>query len=411
MLYYPKGRYNEMKLKNIKKVMAGTVAGALIVSATACTPISTKAEWAYKDGDNEKAIGVYIYAMYNAYNQAKTFAEKADGYKENESFLDLKITDDDGKEAVASDWIKEKADLTVRQSLFFDKALDEKNATVDEAGYEEQATQDWELGYMYSYYSQMGYGTTPEQEILEPYGISEDSYCELQYITSGKQQKLFDLLYDKGGEKEVSDKDLKAYFDKNYTYYTYFTVPLYEQTTDDSGQQTSKAYNSKKQKSLTNQANSYVKAINSGSSIDDQCEKYLKATKSDAKVSDTVQSGCELLDKDSLESSTIGEDVAKELLEMKNGEAKSVSVGEDDSKTLYVVQKLNAKDGEKEYLTKDDSTRKSVLQNMKKDEFGDYVDKEAKALKCEVNTSVIDNYDPDMFWEEPEETSTTEAAK
>lgn len=400
-----------MKLKNIKKVMAGTVAGALMISATACNPISTKAEWSYRDGDNEKAIGVYIYALYNAYNQAKTFAEKAEGYKENESFLDLKITDDDGKEAVASDWIKEKADLTVRQSLFFDKALDEKNATVDEASYEEQATQDWELGYMYSYYSQMGYGTTPEQELLEPYGISVDSYCELQYITSGKQQKLFDLLYDEGGEKEVADKDLKEYFDNNYTYYTYFTVPLYEQTTDDAGQQTTNAYSSKKQKKLTNQADSYVKAINGGSSIDDQCEKYLKATKSDAKASDTVQKGCELLDKDNLDASNIGEEVAKALVDMKNGEAKTVTVGEDDTKTLYIVQKLNTKDGEKEYLTKDDSTRKSVLQNMKKDEFSDYINKEAKALKCEVNTSVIDKYNPDMFWEEPEETSTTESAQ
>ena len=203
MLYYPKGRYNEMKFKNIKKIMAGTVAGAMMISMAACTPISTKAQWAYKDGNNEKAIGVYIYAMYNAYNQAKTFAEKADGYKENESFLDLKIKDDDGKEAVASDWIKEKADLTVRQSLFIDKTVDERNATVDEASYKDQATQDWELGYMYSYYSQMGYGTTPEQELLEPYGISQDSYCELQYITPAKQQKLFDLLYDKDGEKEV----------------------------------------------------------------------------------------------------------------------------------------------------------------------------------------------------------------
>lgn len=411
MLYYPKGRYNEMKFKNIKKIMAGTVAGAMMISMAACTPISTKAQWAYKDGDNEKAIGVYIYAMYNAYNQAKTFAEKADGYKENESFLDLKIKDDDGKEAVASDWIKEKADLTVRQSLFIDKAVDERNATVDEAAYKDQATQDWELGYMYSYYSQMGYGTTPEQELLEPYGISQDSYCELQYITPAKQQELFDLLYDKDGEKEVSDKELKKYFDDNYTYYTYFTIPLYEQTTDDAGQQTTKAYSSKKQKNLTNQADSYVKAINDGSAIDDQCKKYLKAIKSDAKASDTVQEGCELLDKDNLGASNIGEDVAKELVKLKNGEAKAVTIGEKDSKTVYVVQKLNAKDGEKEYLTKDDSTRKSVLQNMKKDEFSDYINKEAKALKCEVNSSVVDKYDPDMFWEEPEETSATEAAQ
>lgn len=60
MLYYPKGRYNQMNFKNIKKVMAGTVAGAIMVSAAACTPISTKAQWSYKEGKNEKAIGVYI---------------------------------------------------------------------------------------------------------------------------------------------------------------------------------------------------------------------------------------------------------------------------------------------------------------------------------------------------------------
>ena len=154
-----------------------------------------------------------------------------------------------------------------------------------------------------------------------------------------------------------------------------------------------------------------MKAINGGSAIDEQCEKYLKSIKSDAKASDTVQEGCELLDKDNLDASNIGEDVAKELVKLKTGEAKAVTIGEKDSKTVYVVQKLNAKDGEKEYLTKDDSTRKSVLQNMKKDEFGDYINKEAKALKCEVNSSVVDKYDPDMFWEEPEETSTTEPAQ
>ena len=112
-----------------------------------------------------------------------------------------------------------------------------------------------------------------------------------------------------------------------------------------------------------------------------------------------------------MDASTVGEDVAKELVNMKNGEAKAVTIGEKDSKTVYVVQKLDTKDAEKEYLTKDDSTRKSVLQNMKKDEFSDYINDEAKALKCEVNTSVIDKYDPDMFWEDPEETSTTESAQ
>ena len=41
MLSYPKGRYNQMNFKNINKVMGGTVAGAIMVSASACTPIRT----------------------------------------------------------------------------------------------------------------------------------------------------------------------------------------------------------------------------------------------------------------------------------------------------------------------------------------------------------------------------------
>ena len=141
--------------------------------------------------------------------------------------------------------------------------------------------------------------------------------------------------------------------------------------------------------------------------MEDQCTKYLKATKSSSKASDTVQKGCELLDKDNLSSSSIGEDVAKKLVDMKVNEAKAVTIGKDDSKTIYVIQKQNTKDGEKEYLTKDDSTRKNVLQKMKNDDYNKFLQKEAKALKCEVNESVVNKYDPDMFWEKPEETSTT----
>ena len=406
MLYYPKGRYNQMNFKkNIKKIIAGVSAGALIVSATACTPISSSAEWSYKLDKNEKAMGVYIYSLYNAYNQAKTYAEKAEGYDEKESFLDLEITDDKGEKAVASEWIKKEADIAVREMLFLDKTLADKKATIDEATYDKQANEDWELGYMYSMYSQYGYATTPEQEILEPYGISKDSYTQVRYYAPAEQQKLFDLMYQKGGTEEVSDKELAKFFDESYTYYSYFTIPLYEQTTDEDGNQTSKAYDSKKQTNLTKQANTYAKAITGGSTVDKECEKYLKANKIEAELKDTVVTNCELLEEDNLANSSIGEEVAKELLDVKVGDAKVITIGQDDTKTIYVVQKLNTKNAEKEYLTKDDSTRSTVLQNMKKDDFSDYLEEEAKKLDCEVN-STVEKYDSEMFWSEPEETTT-----
>ncbi|MBQ9674079.1 MAG: hypothetical protein IJV39_05590 [Ruminococcus sp.] len=399
-----------MNFKRIKKILAGSLAGTVLVSAAACTPISTKAQWSYKYGDDEKSIGVYIFALYNAYSRAKTYAEKADGYKEDESFLDLTITDDDGNKAKASDWIKEQADIIVRESLYIDDQMSKKNATVDEAAYLETAKQDWELGYMYSQYSQYGYATTPEQEILEPYGISVESYCDLQYVTSAKQSRLFDLIYGADGTNPVSDSDLKKFFDENYTYYSYFTVPLYESVTDDDGNTSNKAYDDKKQKKLTSLADGYVKAINGGKTVESQCSAYLKYTKSDATTEDTLTTNCEKLDKDNLSSSSLGEDVAKEFTDVKQGKAKAITIGKDDSKTIYVIQKLNTKDAESEYLTKDDSTRESVLTSMKGKEYTDYLQEQAKKLDCEVNESVINRYDPDIFWEKPEDETTTTAA-
>lgn len=398
-----------MNFNKIKKFLAGTLAGTVILSAAACTPISTKAQWSYKDGDNEKAIGVYIFALYTAYNQAQNYAKDAKGYKENESFLDLKIKDDQGNEAVASEWIKDRADIIVRESLYLDKTLDEKKATVDEAAYAETAKQDWELGYQYAMYSQYGYATTPEKDILEPYGVSVDSYCELQYISNAKRSQLFDLMYDKGGSDEVSDKDIAKYFDTSYTYYSYFTMPLFDKTTDDQGNQTSEAYSSKKQKKFTKLADQYAKAITDGKTLNSQCSAYIKAANTEASVDDSIVTNCEVLDKDKLSSTSLGEDVAKEFVDVKVGEAKAITVGKKDSKTIYVIQKLETKDAEKKYLTKDEQTRKSVLQSMKNDDFTAFLEKEAKALKCEVNTSTIDRYDPDMFWEKPEETTTTAA--
>ena len=70
--------------------------------------------------------------------------------------------------------------------------------------------------------------------------------------------------------------------------------------------------------------------------------------------------------------------------------------------TLY----SNAKT--KDYLKKD-SNRDSVLQNMKKDEFTDFIEATTEELlKSDAlakNSGAIDKYDPAMFYEKPEETT------
>lgn len=71
---------------------------------------------------------------------------------------------------------------------------------------------------------------------LEKYGISKSSFnlAYSDYYT--KYQKIFTATYGKGGTKEVSEADLKAYFEKNYTDFSFIAKPLYN--TDTSGSYT-----------------------------------------------------------------------------------------------------------------------------------------------------------------------------
>ena len=52
-------------------VKIGSLFMAVLMALTAlfavgCTPISLSAQWAYKSGDNELPIGVYIYSLNSA---------------------------------------------------------------------------------------------------------------------------------------------------------------------------------------------------------------------------------------------------------------------------------------------------------------------------------------------------------
>ena len=59
-----------------------------------------------------------------------------------------------------------------------------------------------------SYYEQAG-------ENLEKNGISKDS-IELLYQITYMKVKVFDAIYGEGGEKEVSEQELRDYYEKNY---------------------------------------------------------------------------------------------------------------------------------------------------------------------------------------------------
>ena len=344
-------------------------------------------EWSYKTSDKELAIGVYIYCLDLAFQQAQTKAKELDDYDgANDKWLDLEITDDDGNTAVARQWIKDDAQKKCLNFLAVEKLMKDEGASVDEASQQaadEQAKTYWNVGQ----YANYGY-IMPMSKELEPYGISYDSfrYCTSQY--SVNYSVLFSKLYGEGGSQEVSDSELETYFTENYVDYSYIPVQLYEASTDEAGESTNVALSEDKIAEYTSEFEGYISDIDGGKSFDDVVSAYTeKHELTDSPAVDNTEQ---------LESVSAGDQIKDALKELGNNKAVTVKVGEGDSAMLYLVYKRNSADSAKDYL-ESETNRAGVLNTMKKDDFEDYIKKTADDLDYEKN-SAVDGYDPKMFF-------------
>lgn len=393
-------------MKSYQKILAVLMAAILILSAAGCVPASLSKEWSYEYNDETLSqkldIGVYIYSLYQAYSNAKTLAEKSDDYKENEPFMDIEITDDDGNKAIARDWIKTEAEKITVNLLAIDYLVEKHGATWDEASMtsaEEQAKNTWDMGAYASY----GY-YQPMSAELEPFGVSYDSFELSSYVASVKQGGLFEALYNEGGEKAVSDEELQKYFTEKYVDYSYIPVEMYTSQTNEAGESTSTSFGKKKIESTVSKLEKYADSLSSGDMSFDKavkgCVKDLDISE-DAAVKDTV----ELFE--TAEGNNA--DIAKAVKSLDNGRAKVITVGEDgDSPMAYLVLKNDINKDVEDNIG-NESKRMSVLQSMKSEEFTDFLEKTAEELlksdKLSKNSAAIDRYDPGMFFVKAEETT------
>ena len=374
-------------MKPTVKIGSLLLAVVMALSAVFATGCSMSKEWSYKTSDKELAIGVYIYCLDLAYQQAQTKAKELDDYDgTNDKWLDLEITDDDGNTAVARQWIKDDAQKKCLNFLAVEKLMKDEGASVDEASQQaadEQAKTYWNVGQ----YANYGY-IMPMSKELEPYGISYDSfrYCTSQY--SVNYSVLFSKLYGEGGSQEVSDSELETYFTENYVDYSYIPVQLYEASTDEAGESTNVALSEDKIAEYTSEFEGYISDIDGGKSFDDVVSAYTeKHELTDSPAVDNTEQ---------LESVSAGDQIKDALKELGNNKAVTVKVGEGDSAMLYLVYKRNSADSAKDYL-ESETNRAGVLNTMKKDDFEDYIKKTADDLDYEKN-SAVDGYDPKMFF-------------
>lgn len=384
-------------MKPTVKIGSLLLAVVMALSAVLATGCSMGKEWSYKTSDKELAIGVYIYCLDLAYQQAQTKAKELDDYDgTNDKWLDLEITDDDGNTAVARQWIKDDAQKKCLNFLAVEKGMKDEGASVDEAtqqAADEQAKTYWNVGQ----YANYGY-IMPMSKELEPYGISYDSfrYCTSQY--SVNYSALFAKLYGEGGSQEVSDSELEDYFIENYVDYSYIPVQLYEASTDEAGESKSVALSDEKIADYTAELEGYVKDINDGKSYDEVVSAYTE--KHELSQSPAVDNT------EQLESVSAGDQIKDALKDLGNNKAVTVKVGEGDSGMLYLVYKRNSADSAKDYL-ESETNRAGVLNTMKKDDFEDYLKKIVEDLDYEKN-SAVDGYDPKMFFVAEQPTTAAE---
>lgn len=376
-------------MKAIKKITAAFLAVLMIMSISGC---STKPEWSYKVDDNEVQIGVYIYALYTAYNQAASYASSAEGYDAEKSFLNLTITDDDGETAVAKDWIVDTAKELTKNILTIEEEFEARGLTLtaeDEAAAKESADNDWNLGPYYDRYLAYGMMPTPYKDILEPYGVSYESFERASYMASAKQKALFEEIYINDEETAVSTEDLTNYFTENYTSYSYLSVRLADSATDDSGSTTYTAMSDEDIAEIESTLQGYADNINNGAgTFAEQMVEYtaLKELESDPSTSAV----------ENLDESSLNEDVIAALNELEEGKASLVKVGEAENAYYYLIYKAPIADSVADYI-EDETNSFNVLSAMKSEEFQDMLTAKAEELGIQENTSVVNSYKPSMF--------------
>lgn len=382
-------------MKNLKRIIAVFMAVLMVLSLGACSdlPTTSQAEWSYKYGGKEYPIGVYIYSLFTAYNQAYNILSEnlGDDFDKEASILETESSfDETGDVLVCSDWILEEADRITKNIIAIDMLVDKYDVTLDpeqEYAAKEQARKDWYLGPYYEESLSYGSQITSYEDLLKPYGISFESFYQATYLASVKQSAVFDKFYNKGGVEEIPAADVTEYFQKNYVSYGYFTVNFYETSTDSAtGQSVTTPLTEEKIADIKDNLELYVKMMANGTELASIGGIY--AAYAGLDYSPVIENTEPLAVSG---SSSLPDEAVEALINMADGEAKVLYLGSDNTQMAYFLCRQPVKYKTKEYVTNNYS---ALLQNMKGDDFLDMIQKYTNEIDCEINVSAVEKYTP-----------------
>lgn len=361
----------EVKMtKVLKRITAAAMALIMMMTAVGC---SGDKSWAAEKDKVKVPVGVYIFYLYSAYNQASSKVTDT-----TKPILSQKIENKD-----ASTWIRDTAMTSLKSYLVIDAKMKELNLTLTDAekkSASDNTTQAWGTD-----------GTT-----LQGYGISQSSFDLAYSQYSAKCDKVFLAMYGKNGKSAVSDADLKTYFEKTFTDFNYFSAPLY---TTDAKTGASAALTDTQKAALKKEFDNYATQINSGKMTVTQAAAAFKT--SSKATTDPLQSYTTVI------SSTDTSDFAKAITAAKVGVAQSTEISNN-----YVLLLKNDITKKTDSQLGNDTGRNNVLYQMKGTDFDTYLKSEAgKLTGVTFNDAAINDQKIDKFASAPSSVAPTTSAK
>ncbi len=349
----------------LKKCAAVLITGAMLLSCAAC---SADTSWIMKKGELEMPAGVYINNMLQSHFDASMMVEDS-----SKNILKQTI---EGKDA--SEWIKETALKSTKENMAVCDYFNELGLSFTEQELMTCKTQ------AESYYEQMGTN-------LEKNGISKNS-VELMYQIVYMKAKVFDALYGPGGEKEVSQDEMKKYYNENYikmaveTFSLPAEAPVKEDATEEekaAQKQIAEMQGSSVQSSAENLYIQGQMGRDDGKDWNEVLNQYRKDNAPSGQEYDMNTNNYRLLD---TATTPLDKKVVTALKEAELGEI--VKVQTDTMIAIGATTDINADPSDFEFV------QESIRHALKDEEFSNLLLEKANDESFVINQDSVNRYQP-----------------
>lgn len=391
-------------MKKMKKFTAAVLAAAMLAVFAGCGDQS----WSYRTDNVSLSAGTYIYNLLNAYYEAYDLVESPDEAKD---ILKEEVTDSDENTKTVEQYSYDAADETTIKMIAVEDLFKTYGLELDQTEY------DTAISYTDQFWNNI-------KLQFEDYGISQESfnYCYAEYNV--KYGQVFEYLYGKDGGEYITDEELTEYYKNKYEGYAYFTLSMAD--VDEEGNSIAKSDEEfeKAQKDF----DGYVKMINKDKkSYEDVVLQY---TSDYELTTDPTYSGS--VEKE--DRTKLPADIIDAYDSLKEGEAAMVKSGEDATTLFYFIYKPATDDvvdfleeeedsesGSEEdsasgsddieivettdeasysvyvYPLKSGYSHYTLLNEMKGDDFDEYLLAHAAGLNVSKNSAVVKKFKPKMF--------------